>query len=267
MRLLTEDMVNIFIRPKRKRFHLHTDLLCDRSEFFRKVLSKGFKEQDDKAVYLSEEDVGAFKLFVRWTCGAQLPLPTTAESLTRRLVLYVMAEEFCIEALKNDLMNKIRSHYCYHYLVVPSQQIDYIYQNTLTNCPMRLVLAHTAVRAFLMPGKEELPVGSLGLISKGGDFAADFTVALFRSKVNDDKFNPYAVHDCAYHERRFSEVCSFPIHSELDPSELPATTSELTATKSSMLLVLENQYQPHRRAVLSDSVYIEHHSQPTTTFE
>ena len=57
-------MVDIFVGAERKQFHLHHDLLCDRSDYFKACFEGDFKEAEQKELFLPEDDIESFGLFV-----------------------------------------------------------------------------------------------------------------------------------------------------------------------------------------------------------
>jgi len=201
-------MINVYVGAKCKKFHLHNGLLSDRSDFFRKALGGGFQEQDERAVYLPDEDVGAFELFVRWIYGAPLRAPSDLDSFTRHLALYVMAEKFCMEPLKNLLMDAIRTYYRFNGIRGGPEQMEYVYENTPADSSLRLFLVRAAAYGVVARINQELPKNFLELLKKGGDVAADFTSALLRSSaIRPRTTAPSMELDCAYHEHKSTKSC------------------------------------------------------------
>jgi hypothetical protein len=69
----TSEIVTVLVGPKRKRFHLHRDLICQRSPFMEKCLSKNrFSEGEKNELYLPEDDPKAFAIVVDWIYRAKL---------------------------------------------------------------------------------------------------------------------------------------------------------------------------------------------------
>jgi hypothetical protein len=71
-RLLTSELVNKFIGPKRKTYHIYRDLLCDRSPRLKAACLGSFIEAGSKDLKLKHGDESAFELFVKWLYGATL---------------------------------------------------------------------------------------------------------------------------------------------------------------------------------------------------
>lgn len=206
-RLLTEDMVNVYVGPKRKKFHLHKDLVCDRSSFFKKAVAGGFKEQKEKALYLPEDHVGGFILFVQWIYGVPPPESSTPSMVTTLFALYVLAEKFCIEPLKNSSMDVIRTSCSGSAYMLSVTDIGYIYDNTPTTSPMRRFMVKHTLYGLLVR-KNGMVQGFLKLMKEGGDFAADFASATLEYSCGAPRApDPNGARNCAYHEHNFSKIC------------------------------------------------------------
>lgn len=109
--LLSEDTVTVYVGRKRKKFHIHKALLCYHSSFFSKALDGLFKEHEDRAVYLPDDNVEGFVLFVNWMYNAPPQIASTPAAMMALLALYIMADKFCIEELKNVSMDVVRASY------------------------------------------------------------------------------------------------------------------------------------------------------------
>jgi hypothetical protein len=76
------NMVKVYVGEVKKLWYIHEDLLCERSEYFKKAFQGGFKEGYEKEIYLTELDPKAFGQFVDWVYGA--PLQVTVPTGPRR---------------------------------------------------------------------------------------------------------------------------------------------------------------------------------------
>lgn len=206
-RFLTEDTVTVFVGRKRKKFHLHKALLCHHSSFFHKALDGSFKEHEDKAVYLPDDNVEGFVLFVNWMYNAPPQNASTRAAITALHALHVMADKFCIEELKNLSMDVVRASYR-ETLEVSSRHIEYIYVNTPESSPMRRFMANQIVYDHLVR-KVPMSRNFLELMKKGGDFAADFASATLQySSGAAQPTDPSLENNCTYHDHKFSKACS-----------------------------------------------------------
>lgn len=115
----TSEIVTVLVGPKRKRFYLHRDLICQRSPFMEKCLSKNrFSEGDKNELYLPEDDPKAFSVLVEWIYRGRLPGIVTPGSASVGYVdvvdmsaAYCMADKFGMEELQNGIMDCVRASY------------------------------------------------------------------------------------------------------------------------------------------------------------
>lgn len=105
--------VNIYVGSKRKYYQIHQRFLSETSRFFKSILKHDFKEKSDNEISLSEEDPAVFDRFVRWAQYRKMMVSTPCNSNTckRTLELYVMADKFCAEELKNEAVDEVRKYY------------------------------------------------------------------------------------------------------------------------------------------------------------
>lgn len=78
-------MVKVYVGEVKKLWYIHEDLLCERSEYFKKAFQGGFKEGYEKEIYLTELDPKAFGQFVDWVYGAPLQVTVPARPRHRPL--------------------------------------------------------------------------------------------------------------------------------------------------------------------------------------
>ncbi len=203
--MLTEDMANIYVGPKRKKFHLHKELLCARSGYFTRSLAGDFKEREEKAVYLPDDDVASFELLVLWIYGSKLKAPGNSEELSRYLAVYVMGEKFFMEGLRNAITDSVKACYLNASAKASPEQLEYLYNNTSATCQLRLLAARTA--AMDLYGRtKHLPDSLRELIKKCPDFAADFAEALLRFSAGEPRYLSREK-DCEYHEHQDGKSC------------------------------------------------------------
>ena len=111
----TSEIVTVLVGPKRKRFYLHRDLICQRSPFMEKCLSKNrFREGEKNELYLPEDDPKAFAIVVDWIYRGKLPGMTAGMrnlDVIDMSSAYCMADKFGMEELQNGIMDYIRTSY------------------------------------------------------------------------------------------------------------------------------------------------------------
>ncbi|KAL2421391.1 hypothetical protein ABEF95_007647 [Exophiala dermatitidis] len=106
----TSEIVTVFVGPKRKKFFLHRELICQRSPFMEKCLKKGrFDEGYKNELYLPEDDPKAFSIIVDWIYRTKLPSRTEPQfDVSDLSAAYCMADKFGMEELQNSIMDTIR---------------------------------------------------------------------------------------------------------------------------------------------------------------
>ena len=205
--LLSEDTVTVYVGRKRKKFHIHKALLCYHSSFFSKALDGLFKEHEDRAVYLPDDNVEGFVLFVNWMYNVPPQIASTPAAMMALLALYIMAEKFCIEELKNVSMDGVRASYRENFEFY-TQEIEYIYDNTPESSPLRRFMAdHVAYGPLVR--KARMSKDFLEVMRRGGDFAADFASAAVQYSFGAARPpNPTRESNRTYHEHKSSKTCS-----------------------------------------------------------
>jgi hypothetical protein len=109
----TSEIITVHVGPKRKRFYLHRDLICERSPFMEKCLSKNrFSEGEKNELYLPEDDPKAFAIVVDWIYRERLPSMSSGVAgmdVIDMSSAYCMADKFGMEELQNGIMDYIRA--------------------------------------------------------------------------------------------------------------------------------------------------------------
>ncbi|KAJ9611436.1 hypothetical protein H2200_004620 [Cladophialophora chaetospira] len=110
----TSVIVTVHVGPKRKCFYLHRNLICERSPFMEKCLSKNrFSEGDKNELYLPEDDPKAFAIVVDWIYRGKLPgmTPGGGFDVIDMSSAYCMADKFGMEELQNGIMDCVRASF------------------------------------------------------------------------------------------------------------------------------------------------------------
>lgn len=202
-------MVGVYVGPNQKFFYLHQELLCDRSQYFVKAFKGSFKESEDKTLYLLEDNVGAFELFVRWLYGATLSSPQTEAAFKTHIELYILAEKICLEHLKNTAIDLIKSS-----SVISTRwgsglslcsTLSRIYKNTPAGSPLRRYFLRATVLRFNRLGGP-LVADFEDLLREEGDFAPEFVYALqdsHEARLVDPRHETF----CAFHQHEDTRKC------------------------------------------------------------
>ncbi|KAL8966398.1 MAG: hypothetical protein Q9197_006008 [Variospora fuerteventurae] len=131
---LTSEMVNIYVGPKRKPYHIHRNRICSAAPFF----SSHFGPLEDTKtpvtdLYLPNHDPRAFGMFLNFVYGAPMPtltLTTTAPTQPTKkptaataaaaedqqhatntdtfIHLYLMARTWSLPKLRNDTLDALQ---------------------------------------------------------------------------------------------------------------------------------------------------------------
>ena len=93
--------------PKEVRFLLHTSLLTQQSPYFRAALTGPFLESTTQSLRFDSVDVSTFELLVTWLYTSTIPPPFKdgKPAYYTLLHLYILADRFCFEALRNYIVD------------------------------------------------------------------------------------------------------------------------------------------------------------------
>lgn len=208
-------MVNIFVGPKRKRYHVHKDLLCNRSEYFRAMFQGGYQETQTKEVFLVDEDASAIALFITWIYGTTLRGPADVNESSAYLGLLALSEKFLIEQLHNECIDLIRAYFRDGFKPVLAKDVKYVYDNLNDQ-----KLCHLLIR---LVAKKALRLGLLGIMTPsalpqefqilaraGGDCAMDLANFLALGLEYLNTFEDSRNYNCAYHRHSGTAKCHGP---------------------------------------------------------
>lgn len=210
-------MVNIFVGPKRKRYHVHKDLLCDRSEYFRAMFQGGYQETQTKEVFLVDEDASAMELFVTWIYGTTLRGPADSNESSAYLGLLVLSMKFLIEQLHNECVDLIRAYFRDGCKPVWAKHVKYVYDN-LNDQKLRHFLIRRVAKETILLGllptiglnTQTLPWEFQLLARAGGDCAVDLATFLALGLEYLNQCEDTRNYNCAYHRHASTEKCHGP---------------------------------------------------------
>lgn len=210
----------VYVGPERKAFHLHRDLLCDRSAYFKAAFTGSSKEADAKKLVLPDGDSLAFELFVNWQYGSLLTGPSNDGELQTYFALLALGEKLMLEYLSNQCTDLIRGYYRSTNALVRAQDVSYIYRNIKRQAMRYCIVKLTVLQTLEEKEKGFLP-GFRELIAGGGDFAADFSCYLLKYAVLKDRpalghpTNPQF--NCRYHSHDLTPKCKGPAVYSIQP--------------------------------------------------
>lgn len=207
-------MVDIFVGAEQKRLHLHRDLLCNRSDYFKACFEGDFEEAQQQELFLPEDDVESFDLFVRWLYGALLENISSDYDLLVYLELVVLASKLCLEHLQNETMDQILGFYRLAAPKLSADTVRSIYWSTSTGDPLRRLVIQFAAWTAVLNEDTDFDGDNQDLLEGGGKIAVDFTTWLARyyaaSKENRAtilEIDPRIESNCVYHEHNSTPAC------------------------------------------------------------
>ena len=208
-------MVNIFVGAERKRYHLHRDLLCDRSDYFTACFIGEFREAQENELSLPEDNIESFDLLVQWLYGAPLKKISSNADVPVYLNLHVLADKLCLEYLQNETMDLILKFHRTTPYKIDVESLHQISQD-FTRCATYKYLLDLAAWSTVSNNHKITP-DFKSLIREGGDFAVDFTIRLsliYRATKGDPvpiaNCDPRTYSNCFYHKHQSTPVCEGP---------------------------------------------------------
>ena len=207
-------MVDVFVGAEQRKFHLHCDLLCERSDFFRAAFRGHFKEAEAEELTLLDETVESFELLVAWLYGASLKSIPSEDKFTTYLELVILARKLCLEHLQNETMDHVLRFYRTSLPTVDFHTIRWIYENTLEGDPLRRLTIRCASWTAMYNETDIAWSDDRYLLEEGGDIAVDFASTLadycYNTKGDLDcieDVDPRRLPNCFYHKHKSTPIC------------------------------------------------------------
>jgi hypothetical protein len=134
--------VVIYVSPKKTKFNLHENLLCDKGEYFRTVFRSGFKEAQERTLNMPDDSVEAFEYFVDFIYAMKFALPPPESEVIMGVYfeLYTLSSKFCIGTLQDIVIDTILQYFrdCrYKSPYLRPVYVQFIYDNTFHTSKMR----------------------------------------------------------------------------------------------------------------------------------
>lgn len=218
-RLLTFNMVDIYVGAKRKAFRVHEDLLCDRSDYFKATFHGEFAEAKAKELYLPEDNDASFELFVNWLYGGDLRMgrPSKDDDLPAYFGLLALAHKILIEHLGNLATDYIRAYYRDSKARILARDLSFVFANARGHLLQRGLAAVAAMQTLKSSSNKGLPADFRELMMNGGEVAAEFAKYLLYSpefpKINITLDYNYS---CKFHFHDHTPKCKGPALGKLD---------------------------------------------------
>ena len=207
-------MVDIYVGAERKKFRLHRDVLCGRSDYFKACFEGNFNEAQQKELSLPEDDIKSFALFVGWMYGGFLKRVNSKDEIPAYFRLVVFANKLCLEYLQNEAMDCILRFHRTNPVGIDYQTLHYLYENTSNQDCIRLYSLAIVAWAAVSEHWVGLPESYHHLVREGGDLAVDFAHSLLVledvTKGDDEiirKYDPRRLSNCTYHKHTSTPKC------------------------------------------------------------
>lgn len=198
-RLLSHDMVDIYVSPESTHWILHSKLLCHRSPFFRRIFNPS--KADMKALAaenpnyqqpsaapknsrfgLPDTPDEPFKLFVGWLYSDSLPAIADENELSDLLELYMLAEKWEVGKLIRDILDSVRRWYRETGSWPSLRRVQFVYENTSRDSPMRFLMVGCIARMLTVEGKGEgvggIPKHWEAALRRNGELAVDLILTV-----------------------------------------------------------------------------------------
>lgn len=184
------------VGESKELFHVHKDIFCAISPFFKAALSHDFQEAADQTISLPEDDGETFDRLTQWIYTRDFSLPSvdTKEEVIKRYLglarLFVLADKLQIMSLRNHTISII-----YQILRDPewlpsAEVVLYICSNTRRNCGLRRLLVACYVWKCDPDWFDKDECASY--LQEVGEFAVDLAIG-FAQRINHPKtLNPFS---------------------------------------------------------------------------
>lgn len=226
IRLLAGPVVNVFVGPKRKGFHIHKALLRASCAYFKERIDElGDKDDETNAdYYLPDDDAEVFALLHTWLYRQQLkPVTKLLKEIGQKFEpdhvgstdlyfqLYFMTETRGLRHLQNLAMDRIREYYAAEKLIAGYQRCEEIYLKTKTKSPMRAFMVQQFLSVHFSKAQSRETIGKAlitRLRMKNGEvFMLDMFEAL-RCKASKKGWpSPNEAEGCVFHRHVVGEEC------------------------------------------------------------
>ena len=127
-----------------KSFMVHKGILRFYSAYFEAALNVNFSKIRKGVTQLPEEDVKNFENFVLWLYSGRF-CKAGAESFDAICKLWVFGDRFQIPAFENRMIDELRNH-CQRTWAVPTNHMQYIYENTTAGSELRRFMIYLTSR-------------------------------------------------------------------------------------------------------------------------
>ena len=148
-------MVTLLVGNKKTPFHVHMDMLCSVSPFFKSAFMGigSFKEKSERLMTLPEDRTSTIDRMIHWLYSKHIPYDQESmvpdepdykgdndEGYRQLTSLYITADKYGILALKNDIINTLQNLRLRNAFLPPAKMIRYVYRHTLAGSGLRRLI-------------------------------------------------------------------------------------------------------------------------------
>ena len=182
------------VGESKELFHVHKDIFCATSPFFKAALSHGFQEAEEQTISFPQDDVETFDRLTQWVYTQALSLPSMGEEeIEERYLalarLFVLAEKLQITVLRNSTVSLIYQTMVKSTWLPDFEVISYIYANTHRHCGLRRLLVASHVWDCDQDWFDSDEC--VHQLQDVGEFAAELAIGLAQRINHQQDFNPF----------------------------------------------------------------------------
>ena len=231
-------MITLLVGKKKNPFHVHMDMLCAVSPFFKSAFMGAgtFKETSERLMTLPKDRSKTIDRMVQWLYSKKVPYdrnpPVTDSEVDLRdeyqelVMLYVTADKFGVVTLKNDIIDILYDLHVDEEFELMDNIIRYIYRETPDGSSLRRLIVdwyvwHADPKAVRIPGFQRT-------LRRCPDFAAELVTRLVAKGCG--RQDPWLKSS-----RRFHEAAEGPAEDNSGESDISDQSSGTTYSDESSI--------------------------------
>ncbi|KAF4626408.1 hypothetical protein G7Y89_g11753 [Cudoniella acicularis] len=215
------EMVDLFVGPEKKRFHVHKSVLCQRVPYFRAMFESEFIEAQENLATFPEDNAESFDVLLIWIYTGKLQ-QLRRDSVSNKwtwspIDFFQLAEKLCLPIVMDRTMDTMRAIDCETHMGMGLGSISNTYSKTGTKSAMRKYAIDCLLFIFFESKRHQWPVSTFQDFMKDNpDMAVDFMEGI--RAVYDQKktrlLNPSntKIPNCQYHCHGADEPCPHSTH-------------------------------------------------------
>lgn len=125
----------------KRPFHIHKQLLCSKSTYFKAAFEGSFKDALEKKLHLLDEDPNIFQFYAVWIYNPNLEICGNNGDIDVCCRLYILADKLGSRNLQNTVIDVMHKHITEtSVLDLKSETVNFVYDNTLPGSVLRGIL-------------------------------------------------------------------------------------------------------------------------------